>query len=79
MPIPPLGIISNQEMVEYTSIDVNGEKVPNIQLKRELCCFTASISTQALVLHMFKAATQMDSSSSRKYKGIHKASNLDCI
>jgi hypothetical protein len=61
IPVPPLSIIMNQQLVEHNFTDTNGEQSSAIKLERELSGIIASISREALTLHLLDITCQVDS------------------
>lgn len=61
IPIPPLSIIMNQQLVEQITSDTNGDNCSAIKLEREMSGIIASISPDALTLHLLDITSQIDS------------------
>jgi len=69
LPIPPIGVVSNQQMMQKKEAGMSGreEKVITV-LERDIFAITASIDDDALKLYCFDVTTQSPKPSTRKFK-----------
>jgi hypothetical protein len=67
IPVPPLGIIMNQEMVEYKAVNSNNKNEMAMRLERDLVAITSTASHDLLNVHLFDISTQHESASNSMY------------
>mmetsp|Transcript_198 Transcript_198/g.299 ORF Transcript_198/g.299 Transcript_198/m.299 type:complete len:918 (+) Transcript_198:153-2906(+) len=61
IPVPPLSIVMNQQLVENNFNDTNGDISSVMKLERELSGIIASVSRDALTLHLLDITCQIES------------------
>lgn len=67
LPVPPLAVIMNQQMVEEEVVNANGEKSMVVKLERDLCGIAASVSQECLKLYLFDITSSLTSATDRKF------------
>ena len=61
------GILMNQEMVEYRSVNRNNENEMTVRLERDIAAITSTSSPDSLKVYLFDISTQHQSASQSKY------------